>query len=157
MEELHTRMGTFKDLGLFVEHWLSMWKTVHPERKEEIEGKREFARKWFTDKFSSNQLALFIAGISDGNVAGTGCLLIREDWLRPSTFQLFHPYILSLYTIPEFRNRGVASKIVESMLSWSRERGYDRVGLHTSAGGRKLFARFGFKNTSEMFLKIGDQ
>lgn len=154
MNNFHVTLGSADDLDLILEHWLSMWKDVHPERETDLESQREFAKKWFTYKFLNSQLALFISGNSEGDIAGSGSVLIREDWLRPSTRLLFYPYILSLYTAPEFRRMGVASKLVKSMLAWSREKGYDRVELHSSLEGRKLLVGFGFKNTSEMFLKL---
>jgi GNAT superfamily N-acetyltransferase len=60
------------------------------------------------------------------------------------------PYILSMYTEPEFRRRGVASRLVREMVRWSKARGYGRVLLHASRYGRPVYERLGFEPSSEM-------
>jgi len=60
------------------------------------------------------------------------------------------PYVLSMYTEPEFRGRGVASRIVREMMRRSRARGFGRIVLHASRFGRSVYERLGFESGSEM-------
>ena len=157
MEDYRVTLGSIYNLDLLVEHWLLMWKdeqAEHAERIERIEASRELSRKWMIKKMLNNELIPFVANSSAGSIVGSGCILIREDRLRLSTAQLLYPYLLSMYTVPEHRNKGIGTMIVEAMIKWSIDQGYDRMELHTSEQARKIFTKLGFKNTSEMFLKL---
>ena len=62
--------------------------------------------------------------------------------------------ILSMWTEPAHRGRGLATSIVETMLAWCRTRGIRRVTLHASDMGRPIYERLGFAATNEMRLDL---
>jgi GNAT superfamily N-acetyltransferase len=61
--------------------------------------------------------------------------------------------ILSMWTEPGHRRRGLAARVLESILTWSETRGIRRLTLHASDMGRPLYARYGFTATNEMRLE----
>jgi GNAT superfamily N-acetyltransferase len=62
--------------------------------------------------------------------------------------------ILSMWTDPAHRRRGLATCVLEAMLDWCRRRGIRRVTLHASAQGRPIYERLGFTQTNEMRLEL---
>ncbi|MGI8914800.1 MAG: GNAT family N-acetyltransferase [Chloroflexota bacterium] len=58
--------------------------------------------------------------------------------------------ILSMWTEPGHRRRGLAAGVLEAILTWSETRGLRRLTLHASAMGRPLYTRYGFTSTNEM-------
>jgi GNAT superfamily N-acetyltransferase len=76
---------------------------------------------------------------------------IQPNPRRDYTMQ---PYLLSMYTEPDFRKRGVASIVVSKAIEWSRKHEYGRLVLHASDMGRKVYKKFGFKRTWEMRLDL---
>jgi GNAT superfamily N-acetyltransferase len=62
--------------------------------------------------------------------------------------------ILSMWTDPAHRRRGLATCVLEAMLDWCRRRGIRRVTLHASAQGRPIYERMGFTQTNEMRLEL---
>ncbi len=64
------------------------------------------------------------------------------------------PYLMSMFTEPSFRGRGVASAIVDAAVEWSRVNGYPFVLLHASEMGRGVYERLGFERLWEMRLKL---
>jgi GNAT superfamily N-acetyltransferase len=58
--------------------------------------------------------------------------------------------VLNVYTEPAHRRRGLARRLVEHVLSWSRARGLPRISLHASDEGRPLYEQLGFVPTNEM-------
>jgi GNAT superfamily N-acetyltransferase len=58
--------------------------------------------------------------------------------------------IINVFTEPEWRRRGLARRLLEHILAWSREQGIDSVMLHASDEGRGLYEQLGFVATSEM-------
>ena len=67
---------------------------------------------------------------------------------------MVQPYLLSMYTEPDFRRRGVASMVVKEAINWCRKNKYERLMLHASEMGRKVYSQLGFKRTWEMRLDL---
>jgi hypothetical protein len=87
-------------------------------------------------------------------VAGGGLqvrpLMPRPGYVRGEPEAL----ILSMWTDPAHRRRGLATCVLEAMLDWCRRRGIRRVTLHASAQGRPIYERMGFTQTNEMRLEL---
>jgi GNAT superfamily N-acetyltransferase len=59
-----------------------------------------------------------------------------------------------MFTEPKFRRRGVATLVVQAAIDWCKNNRYERLMLHASEMGRKVYANFGFKRTWEMRLDL---
>lgn len=152
MSHFVVETGGIKDLDLLVRHRLKMWEAIFPEKTADIQSAEEQTRKWIRDTIQRGALIPFIARTDEGDVAGSGCVLIREDQPRPSSDQVYNPYLLSVYTEKDFRKKGVATRILEESIRWSKDRGFDRMILHASPEGRSLYEKAGFTATNEMRL-----
>ena len=100
-----------------------------------------------------------MARAADGKVAGSGCVLIKEDQPRPTDKSVYTPYLMSMYTEGEYRKgeyrkKGVATGIVAASIKWCREHGHGSITLHASREGRGIYEGFGFNPTNEMRLSI---
>lgn len=62
--------------------------------------------------------------------------------------------ILNVYTEPEYRRRGIARRIMETMIAWCKQEGFARVSLHASERGRPLYESLGFEDSNEMRLNL---
>ena len=62
--------------------------------------------------------------------------------------------ILNVYTEPEYRHRGIARQLMETIIAWCREEGFARVTLHASQYGRPLYESLGFEQSNEMRLNL---
>jgi GNAT superfamily N-acetyltransferase len=147
-------LATGSDLELLVRHRQSMWGEIHPDMGLEISEVEEKTRNWIREKLASGALVGFISKTGDGEVAGSGCLWVREEQPRPGATGSEFPYLMSMYTEKQFRGKGVAKSIVEAAIEWSKTNGFDRVVLHASESGRPVYEKAGFKPTSEMRLKL---
>ncbi len=150
MTDFVVHTGGLDDLELLLEHRQKMWEAIYPDKTDEIKEGEERTRRWIRDALQRGVLIPFIARDKTGNVAGSGCVLIREDQPRPSSDQIYNPYLLSVYTEKSFRNQGVATLILEESVKWSKKWGFDRMILHASPEGRPIYEKFGFKATNEM-------
>ena len=81
-------------------------------------------------------------------LAPTGAALAWEP--SPGRPAGMVPYILSVYTTPEFRRKGLASMIIKEAMDWARKHHYHRILLHASLTGRKVYSQLGWKRTWEM-------
>src|SRR2546425_11843466 len=93
----------------------------------------------------------------DGRIAAGGCLWLQPVQPRPQRSSMVQPYLLSMYTEPDFRKKGAASLVVEEAIKWCMKRRYERLMLHASQMGRGVYSRLGFKRTWEMRLNLEDR
>jgi len=142
------------DVDLLVAHRLNMWRDIHPEFGAMVDESEALTRKWVRRKFAEGKLIGFIAKTAGGKVAGSGCIWLRDEQPRPTNPRQEVPYLLSMYTEPSFRRKGVARMIVSRALKWCKDHEYDRVNLHASTQGKPLYESFGFESTTEMRLKF---
>lgn len=83
-------------------------------------------------------------------IAGGG-VMMRRLLPRPGSLQGgLEAYVMNIYTEPEHRRRGLARRIMETILEWCCERGFARVTLHPSDEGEQLYLSLGFERTKEM-------
>ena len=107
MVEFNLTIGTIRDLDLLVAHRLLMWKNIHPELAYEIEGSRVATKNWIQSKIFEGSLVPFIVRTTNGVIAGSCCILVKEDQPRPGSDRIKFPYLISMYTVPEFGRKGL--------------------------------------------------
>jgi len=86
-------------------------------------------------------------------VAG-GAVLITPWPAHAYDLECRRATILNVYTNPEYRRRGIARRLMETMIAWCKEQGLARVTLHASDDGRHLYESLGFENSNEMRLNL---
>jgi GNAT superfamily N-acetyltransferase len=86
-------------------------------------------------------------------VAGGG--LIVSAWLpNAADTQGRRATILNVYTEPRCRRQGLALALMEWILIWCRDQGFQAVTLDASADGRALYESMGFRPTTQMRLDL---
>ncbi len=146
--------ATADDIELLVKHRVSMWNDISAEltaAARDFEGR---TREWVKKKLSEGKLIGFIAKTQVGQVAGSGCLWIREQPPLPMSSHLEVPYLMSMYTEVGFRRKGVGKMIAEAAIDWCRDHGYDRINLDASEAGKPLYDALGFKPGYSMRLQL---
>ena len=64
-------------------------------------------------------------------------------------------YIMNMYTRPDHRRMGIATKTLDLLIQDAKKRGVTVISLEATDMGRKLYERYGFVSmTSEMELPI---
>ena len=59
----------------------------------------------------------------------------------------------NMYTLPEFRKRGIASKILDYLVKEAFQREIEYISLEATSSGRTVYEKYGFISlTSEMQL-----
>jgi GNAT superfamily N-acetyltransferase len=60
--------------------------------------------------------------------------------------------IVNVFTEPQWRRRGIASRLVKEIITWSKREQIDRLLLHASDDGRSVYERLGFIAGQEMYF-----
>jgi GNAT superfamily N-acetyltransferase len=58
--------------------------------------------------------------------------------------------VVNVYTEPEFRRRGLARQLMETVLAWARSVQLESLVLHAAPDGEALYRALGFAPTNEM-------
>ena len=63
-----------------------------------------------------------------------------------------------MYTLPKFRKKGIASVLLDNLISDARKLNLEYVGLHTTKDGIGIYKKKGFTAPSypELQLKLDD-
>ncbi len=109
---------------------------------------------WVRDRIARGVYVGWLACDPTGEpVAGAG-LDIREGAPLPGDFDTRRGYIMNVYVRPEHRRRGLARRLLLTLLDWCRANGLRGLSLHASDTGRLLYAALGFAPSSEMRLLL---
>ena len=92
---------------------------------------------------------------ADGSRIVAGGAVIISPWpAHPYDLECRRATILNVYTDPEFRRRGIARQLMQTMIAWCKCEGFARITLHASDDGRHLYESLGFEPSNEMRLNL---
>ena len=107
---------------------------------------------YFMSALSDSSFVAWVMDV-DGEIIATGGVCF---YTLPPNFS--NPtggvaYITNMYTGDEYRNKGIASELLEMVLGEAKSRGYMVARLHASAMGRSVYANAGFTD-SEGYMSL---
>lgn len=95
----------------------------------------------------------FAETAGDGIVAGGG-VIILEFQAHPLDPRPQRAWVVNMFTEPTHRRRGLARRLMDTMLEWCRAEGMHQLYLHASDHGRPLYESLGFTATNEMRIVL---
>jgi GNAT superfamily N-acetyltransferase len=97
----------------------------------------------------------YVAFMAEAGQSAVGCGGLAF-YLRPpycGNLSGKEVYLMGMYTIPEWRGKGVGTALVEKLLEYARAQGVGKVWLHTEPGARNLYGRAGFCS-SDAYMEL---
>jgi GNAT superfamily N-acetyltransferase len=153
--ELRLRPAVRGDLPLLVRHRRRMWREIGRWSEADLDRADRAYRTWVLREMAGRRFVAFIIEGPRGKATGSGAMWLAPSQPRPGRLAGEKmPYIMSMFTEPAFRGRGVATRLVRALVEWAAEHGYARVVLHASKKGRPVYERLGFENGREMRLDL---
>jgi GNAT superfamily N-acetyltransferase len=145
------RRATLRDLDLLVRHRRAMWAAIEGLgfTEAELDAADPVFRRWVQALMRGGTLVGWIVDVG-GIAAASGCVWLQPVQPRPRWPHGREPYLLSMFTEPAFRGRGLAKRIVRAATTWAKEEGYTRFTLHASPMGRPVYQALGWEVSSEM-------
>lgn len=122
------------------------------QNEESISLLRQQITNYFAKAIEENTCISFIAK-HEGIVAGIGSMHIRE---MPGNFK--NPsgkwaYIMNMYTVPEFRRKGVCKGILNLLIEEGKKYGISAFELHATKDGEPVYTKEGFHLHKEPTLR----
>ncbi|HEX2946749.1 MAG TPA: GNAT family N-acetyltransferase [Clostridia bacterium] len=109
---------------------------------------RRLTYDYFNKHLSDDSYISWIACDEDRIVATSGLCF----YYAPPTYRNLSgttAYIMNVYTRPEYRKRGIATKLMEYIVQEAKCRGCSKITLNASDMGRPLYGKLGFKDVHE--------
>lgn len=90
----------------------------------------------------------------EGRTIASGGVVIHSLPPGPRNLDGREGYIMNIYTVPEWRGKGVATAIMQAILDYLHDLNIPVATLHATDAGRPIYEKLGFKNTNEMRLAL---
>jgi GNAT superfamily N-acetyltransferase len=91
--------------------------------------------------------------LGEGVVAGGGVAIVRFQ-SNPRDPRPQRAWVVNMFTEPDHRRRGLARRLMQTIIEWCRAEGMRSLYLHASHDGRPLYEIMGFQPTNEMRLDL---
>lgn len=129
---LRLRIALFRDAGQARPSF--DWSALEPR-----------TRTIYSRGIEAGTLLVWLARSAAGEAIGSIAMYALARLPTPSCPSGEEGYVVNVYTVPEWRRRGVGTALMQAVLAESRARKLDRLRLHSTAEGRKLYERCGFR------------
>lgn len=152
MEEYIIRLASAADAGEIARQRARMFQDMGLNSPEETELLREASVPWLAERMEAGDYVGWLVE-RQGGVVGGGGILLRESGPVPGCLRVGRAgHIVNVYVEPGHRRRGLARRVMETILEWCLREGIDHVTLSASDEGRALYESLGFRTTREMKL-----
>ena len=154
MPEFRFRRASIRDLPNLIHHRHAMLHEMRPATREELAAVDGAYSRFVRREMKARRMYSFIVETEDTKVVAGAAIWLREAPPRVNFPGGRIPYLMSLYTEPAYRRKGLATLIVKECMKWSRDKEYPWMSLHASEAGRELYEKLGWKPTTEMRYRI---
>lgn len=148
------REAALGDLPKLVAQRRHMYEDMGYSDEAKLDELEKAFELWLHDRLEDGRYHNWLVETTDGQLAaGAGLWLV--DW-PPQMMDMspYRGYIMNVYTEPAFRKRGLARRMIQSIVEWCGQHEIHTISLHASAEGRPVYEDLGFQTTNELRLKI---
>jgi GNAT superfamily N-acetyltransferase len=114
----------------------------------------ESARAYLSTAIPRSAYCGWLVESPEGEVVAGAGILMAEWPGSPADPGATRAWILNVYTVPAWRRRGLARRLVTTATDWCRQHGLGFIALHASREGRRVYEALGFTPTNEMRLEL---
>jgi len=147
------REASVSDIPEIVRLRRCMYEDMNCKDADALETMSSLTSDFLAKALPDGRFRAWLAHDSNRVIAG-GAVLITSWPSHPDDLECRRATILNVYTDPNYRRRGIARQLLQTMINWCKQQGFARVTLHASDGGRHLYETLGFEPSNEMRLKL---
>ena len=138
------RKANISDIPELINLRILFLKEIYPNASESLDDRlADHLTTYLQEYLAKDSFVNWFAEANGKAVASAGILFYNQP-------PLYHnldgkvAYILNVYTLPDFRRKGIAKALLQKILQEAKDRNTGKVSLHTSELGRSLYEQFGF-------------
>jgi GNAT superfamily N-acetyltransferase len=141
---IEIRRATIGDLKSLVQFRTALFKEMRLlEGETKIDSFQEACEQYFRQYLPDNKFIAWIAEKNDEIVAASGLVFLQKPPF-PENPSGKEAYIMNMFTLPTWRNKGIASELLKRIFDYIQEEGISLISLHTTEIGRGVYEKFGF-------------
>lgn len=148
------REATAADLDIVLHHRRSMFVDMGYRDERALQAAMATSKPFFAQRLADGTYRGWLVENSSHQVVAGGGIIIFDYHSSPRDPSPRRPTIVNMYTESAYRRKGLARKLMETMIDWCRREGFGSVVLHASDFGRPLYEQLGFTPTNEMRLML---
>ena len=152
MKNYLCRIAKIEDLDELIKLRVLMQKEVNNTPLIH-DGYLEDIRQYFKTSILNNSYTSAVAEARGMIVAATGLVLFRKPPSLTGRKGIIG-YITNVYTLPNWRGRGIATKLMELTIQEAKRLGADQLKLGTREHAKGVYERVGFKTASLPSLEL---
>ncbi|MGI6204383.1 MAG: GNAT family N-acetyltransferase [Anaerovoracaceae bacterium] len=149
---IETVIAGIDDIDLLMQWRLTVLRDVFelPEDEDMTDLARENRDYYEREIPAGGHVALFAK--AQGRIVGCGAICLYREMPSPDNPDGQCAYIMNVYTVPDWRGRGVGTAVVAGLLRETKSRGIKKVYLETSIQGQPLYEKFGFREMEHYLM-----
>ena len=139
------RFATLDDLSQLVELRILMQREVNPANSVNIDpGYPKAITQYLVQGMTNGSYFSAVASIDGKLISANGLVIYNKPpSINGGTGRV--GFISNVYTRPEWRGRGIASNLMELIVSFAKESRLDKLHLGATDSGIGVYERVGFK------------
>ncbi len=150
------RRASLEDVETLVDLRLALEReSGHLTQEAMLADVRRATRQYFLEALPAEAILVWVAEADGTIVASSGLIFFQKP---PSERNLtgLEAYLLNMYTVPVWRCQGIASKLLQTLIAYAKQRQAHRIWMYATRDGRPIYERVGFvakrRHTLEMEL-----
>jgi len=147
------RQGTVADIPEISRHRRRMCEDMGYKDAKALATMESLTAQYLQKAIPDGSFRSWLA-CDDDRIAAGGAVVVASWPPHAYDLECHRATILNVYTEPEFRRRGIARQLMQTMIAWCKQEGFARVTLHASEHGRHLYQSLGFVDSNEMRLNL---
>jgi GNAT superfamily N-acetyltransferase len=153
MQAITIREGTVADIATITHHRRRMCEDMNYNDADALSIMVKVTSEYLNKAMPEGSFRSWLA-CDNGKVVAGGAVVIVPWPAHAYDLECRRATILNMYTEPDYRRRGIARQIMQTMIAWCKEEGFARITLHASEHGRPLYESLGFVLNNEMRLSL---
>ncbi|OPX25677.1 MAG: hypothetical protein B1H06_07035 [Candidatus Cloacimonas sp. 4484_143] len=144
IKQISFRTATVEDVKILIDYRIQFLKEIGQKFNSKLDAElRCNLQEYFAVNIKAKKFVALIAEIQ-GKPVGFGGMVIRS---QPGNFQVPQGrtgYILNMYTVAEYRRKGIGKEILKLLLNEGNKLNLDRIDLEATEMGEPLYRNLGF-------------
>lgn len=153
-DDFRVRAATVADLPVVLEHRRRMFEAMGFRDPAALETMLGISTDLLKRGLEDGTYRGWFATTADGRIVAGGGVIVLTFQPHPIDPRAQRAWVVNMFTEPEYQRRGLARRLVQAMIDWSRAEGMRYLYLHASDAGRSLYESTGFIANNEMRLAL---
>lgn len=154
MHEIEYIQAGEEHIGLLIDARIEFFLALTGPQTDDAIAELKLNMKDYLQVALPEGLYVGILAMSGKEIAGAGGMAVRQ---RPGNFMNptgIEAYIMSMYTAPAHRRKGIATTILNKLVALATDRGIKVIELHATKDGEPVYRQNGFKDHIEPTLRL---